>query len=286
VRTPGLAEQARRLAAAGADGFKLLESKPTARKWLRQPADGEYLEEFFAEAEKLGLPLLWHVADPEEFWDAARTPAWAKQRGWGYDASFEKKEALVAEAERVLDRHPKLKVIFPHFLFLSADLGRAERLLAAHPGVHLDLAPGIELYYNLSRDRERAREFFVRRSRRILFGTDTGMTADLPEATCAARINLVGRFLESHEEFRLPPEADYLLDPPEDGVVKGLDLPEASLRLICRENFERLAGHKPRPLDRRLAAEECRRLAGVLGAAGEAERAALAGRAAAELAGA
>ena len=41
--------------------------------------------------------------------------------------------------------------------FLSADLGRAARLLADHPNVSLDLAPGIELYYNLSRDPARSR---------------------------------------------------------------------------------------------------------------------------------
>jgi predicted TIM-barrel fold metal-dependent hydrolase len=261
VKSPPLAEQAERLAALGADGFKLLEAKPTSRKWLGLPVDGPYFAEFFARAEKLGLPLLWHTADPEEFWEPARTPAWAVSRGWAYDASFLPKEAHYAEVERVLDRHPGLKVILPHFYFLSADLPRAERLLARFPNVCFDLAPGVELIYNLSRDPAAAREFFIRHAGRIVFGTDIGILPDMTPRQSERRAGLVLRFLSTGDEFGADPEADFLLEPPPGAVGRGLDLPVGVLEKILAGNFGRLAGRAPRPLDRKLAREECLRLA-------------------------
>ena len=265
---PALAAQVRTLAAIGMDGLKLIESKPDTRKSMGEPLDGSYYAEAFAALEALDLPVLWHVADPPEFWDPARTPAWARQRGWGYDTTFPSFETLHAEAGRVLDRHPRLRVIFAHFMFLSHDLDRAARFLADHPRVSLDLAPGIELFYNLSRDRERSRAFFMRHADRILFGTDAGLIAGDAAVRVEARIRLVWRFLETGDDYRVPPEADFLLGPPEDGVIRGLALPKDVLRRIGSGNFRALAGARPRPLDRRAAAAECRRLAVASRAAG------------------
>ena len=30
------------------------------------------------------VPILWHVNDPEEFWDASRINPYAKSEGWFY----------------------------------------------------------------------------------------------------------------------------------------------------------------------------------------------------------
>ena len=256
---PPLAEQLDRLLALGADGLKLIATKPTHRKVVDRPVDGPYWADFFARAEERGALLLWHVADPEEFWDERACPRWAQEQGWGYDGSFIAKEALYAEVAGVLARHPGLRFIFPHFYFLSADLPRAAKLLAEHPNAHLDLAPGIELLYNLSREREAAREFFVEHAGRILFGTD--IAGSLTPEQSAERAGLVRRFLETGDEFRLGENSDELLGPAAEGVIRGLDLPFEALRQIYRGNFERLAGARPRPLDASLAREECLRLA-------------------------
>ncbi len=261
IPAPALAEQVEALADLGADGMKLLETKPTSRRELDVPIDSDYYAGLFARLEERGLPVLWHVADPEEFWDPTLTPGWAAERGWGYDDTFVAKEKLYAEVEAVLARHPGLKVIFPHFYFLSADLDRAAGLLNAHPNVHFDLAPGIELLYNLSKDPARSREFFIEHAERILYGTDVGMLSGASLAESEARSGVVLRFLATSDEFRLPAEADYLLGPPEDGIMRGLSLPDEVLNTICRANFERVVGETPKPLDRGLAAAECRRIA-------------------------
>jgi len=259
VKAPSLAEQVDLLRALGCDGIKMLENKPATRKQLDIPVDGPYFASYFARVEETGCPLLWHVADPEEFWDPALTPKWARARGWGYDDTFVKKEQLYAEIQRVLERHPRLKVTFAHFYFLSADLPRAGALLDRFPGVNLDLAPGIEMYYNLSKNVEATRAFFIKYADRIIFGTDLFSGHTLQEGT--VRVGLVTRWLETADEFRLPPGADFLLGPPEDGIMRGLHLPKDVVAKICRGNFERFAGSSPRPLDRQLARAECERLA-------------------------
>jgi hypothetical protein len=247
---PSLAAQVRAQAARGADGWKILESKPDVRRGLGEALDGPYFAAGFAALEALDLPVLWHVADPEEFWDPATTPAWALSRNWGYGPAFPSKESLYAEADRVLARHPRLRVVFAHFFFLSADLDRAARFLAEHPRAGFDLAPGIELLYNLSRDRDRARDFFIRHADRIYFGTDAGAADGAPAEVVETRIRLVLRFLTAADTFRVPAGADYLLGPPEDSIVRGLDLPAAVLERILCANQREMAGPRPRPLDK------------------------------------
>ncbi|MEI6166627.1 MAG: amidohydrolase family protein [bacterium] len=246
---PSLAAQVRAQAICGVDGWKIIESKPDLRRSLGEALDGPYFAEGLAALEKFNLPVLWHVADPETFWDPATTPAWALSRNWGYGLGFPSKESLYAEVERVLDRHPRLRVVFAHFYFLSADLDRAARFLSAHPHVGFDLAPGVEFFYNLSRDRDQARDFFIRHADRIYFGTDAGLMRGAPVTSVEARIRLVWRFLATGDTFRVPADADFLLGPPEDGIIRGLDLPSPVLERILAANFRERVGPHPKPLE-------------------------------------
>lgn len=257
-----LADQIDRYNRAGVDGIKIIESKPGARRKLGHPLDGDYFAPAFERIARHGLPVLWHVADPEEFWDPQLTPAWAAERGWGYDASDPAKESLYQEAEAVLRRHPSLRVVFAHFYFLSADLDRAAALFDTYPSVSVDLAPGIEMYYNLSRDPNESRDFFTTYADRILYGTDLGIFPEEQLETSIARAELVLRFLRTRDEYRVPPEADFLLGPPEDGVIRGLGLPEEPLAKILGGNYRSLVGESPRPLDREAAMAERRRYTG------------------------
>jgi hypothetical protein len=168
-------------------------------------------------------------------------------------------DQLYVEVENVLRRHPRLRVIFPHFFFLSGDLPRAVALFDRFPSVYLDLAPGVEMLYNLSKDPEKAREFFIAYSSRIIFGTD--IWADQPIEEAAIRAGIVRRWLETDDEFRLPDGSDFLLGPPEDGIIRGMRLPDDALADIYNANFAHIAGAEPRKLDRILAAEECERIA-------------------------
>jgi predicted TIM-barrel fold metal-dependent hydrolase len=261
VKTPSLAEQAEGFVKMGCDGIKMIEGKPTSRQRMDIPVTDPYFADYWACAEELGIPIVWHVNDPEEFWDPEKIPGWAKERNWGYGPDDVKKEQLYDEVDEVLDRNPKLRIIFAHFYFLSADLPRAGRFFDDHPTVHFDLAPGIEMLYNLSHDLDASREFFIQYADRIVFGTDLSSGQSVIEGRI--RAGIVFRWLESEDTFRVPEEADLLLGPPEDGIILGLSLPEDVLKKIYRGNFARLAGIEPRKLDIDRAVEECERLGAI-----------------------
>ena len=245
----------------GCDGIKMLEGKPTTRQYLDIPVDSDYFIDYFKQVEATGFPLLWHVNDPEEFWDADKIPGWAKDQNWGYNETDVQKEAQYKEIDNVLDLFPKLNIIFPHFYFLSADLERAAHFLDLHPTVNLDLAPGIEFLYNMSHRPDETRNFFTNYSNRIIFGTDLFSTHSDEEAI--ARCGIVTRWLETDEEYRVPETADYILGPPEDGIIRGLNLSEEVLEKIYITNHERITGTTPAPFNTTLALKECKRIAAI-----------------------
>ncbi len=97
------------------------------------------------------MPLIFHVNDPEEFWDAEKVPAWAREMGWFYgDGTYINNEVQYRQVLNVLERHPDLNVTFAHFFFLSAQLDRLAGYFDRFPNMHVDLTPGIEMYFNFA----------------------------------------------------------------------------------------------------------------------------------------
>jgi hypothetical protein len=239
----------------------MIEGKPTSRQRMNVPVTDAYFSDYWATVEELGLPIVWHVNDPEEFWDPELLPRWAQEQNWGYGPEDVQKEALYAEVDEVLARHPRLKITFAHFYFLSADLPRAIRFLDAHPSVRFDLTPGIEMLYNLSRDPDASRAFFCEHADQIVFGTDLSSSLTVEEGRF--RTGIVYRWLESDDTFRVPVGADFLLGAPEDGVIRGLGLPDDVLYKIYGGNLARLAGDTPRALNVSAAIEACERWASI-----------------------
>jgi predicted TIM-barrel fold metal-dependent hydrolase len=287
-----LAAQINTLKVIGFDGLKLVEGKPMVRKMLPFAFDGREYAGMWAALEEQGFPVVFHVADPEEFWDAGACPDWARAHGWFYgDGTYPVKEDLYAEVERVLARHPSLKVIFAHFYFLSADLPRAGAFLDAHAGVCFDLTPGVEMYLNFARDLDTARDFFVRYQDRLVYGTDIGATAidrdpalGLDRSESLSRAWVVRQFLESDEAYSAPQGAGHWLGMDAAGF-HGIALPREVLQKIYYANFQRVFGAKPAPLNRAAALAELERMAAVIDAQAGAPVESPARRMARELAG-
>jgi predicted TIM-barrel fold metal-dependent hydrolase len=106
VRAPGLAEQVEGFVGMGCDGIKMIEGKPTSRQRMDVPVTDPYFAEYWACVEELGMPIVWHVNDPEEFWDPEKIPGWARERNWGYGPHDVQKEQLYAEVDEVLPDIP------------------------------------------------------------------------------------------------------------------------------------------------------------------------------------
>ncbi len=258
-------DYAQEMLRAGADGIKIIEGKPAMRKMLPVPDwDSPEWEPFFSWAEETQLPILWHVNDPETFWDPEKAPRFARQMGWTYDDSFINNELQYAQVLGLLSAHPRLKIIFAHFFFLSAQLPRLDHILSAYPNLMVDLTPGIEMYENFSADPEAARAFFEKYGDRIVYGTDIGARGVLgsgevsyPESCERAR--LVHAFLENEGDLEISGDGLFLAAD-QSFTMKCLGLTGEALERILSGNFLRFVGAPPAPVSRRHVLKDIRRI--------------------------
>ncbi len=244
-------EYVRRLINLGYDGIGEMGAKPVMRE-SHTPLDSSVYEGFWTACEDNKFPVICHVGDPEEFWSEERTPAWAKSRGWGYfGGDYPSQEDLYTEVENFLTRYPRACVVFPHMLFLSPHMEVLGEFFDKHTNAYVDLAPGVELLYEISIRRGDWRRFFTRHADKILLGTDIGMSKTVTEHL--ARVWMLRTFLETADSFYTPDESDELLTR-YDKPFSGLDLPRTALEKIYSGNFCKLWGEKPREVDQHEAA--------------------------------
>lgn len=253
-----------RLAAeCGCDGVKLLEGKPQMRKTVPIPDfDSESWEPFWDYAEANAVPILWHVNDPESHWSPDASE-WVKKQGWWYDESFINNEVQYAQVLNVLKRHKRLKIIFAHFFFMSAQLDRLADILDRYNGVMVDLTPGIEMYENFSADYENARSFFDRYHDRIVYGTDIGGRCVLTnegepfsEKENLRRPEIVRSFLMMKGEQTIESDGFFLHDRA-PFTMRGLGLEVERLEEILGGNIRRFIGGEPKTVDSGKTLELC-----------------------------
>ncbi|MBQ4328055.1 MAG: amidohydrolase family protein [Clostridia bacterium] len=229
--------QAKALIDMGCDGIKLMFD-PGTRKKLGYGINDERYDKMFTYLEENDVPVLIHVNDPEEYWIPRELSETAKQRGWGYfEEGFLSKQEIYDETFEMLDRHPRLRVTFAHFFFLSNFIDEATRVMETYPNVNFDLTPGWEMYLGFSKDIDAWQAFFEKYSDRILYGTDCNNYKDInPQIHQLVRMGI------SHDktEFIMPA---YRALP-----IKGLDLSEETLDKIIHKNYVKFVG-EPKPVD-------------------------------------
>jgi predicted TIM-barrel fold metal-dependent hydrolase len=245
----GMAEQARRLLSAGFDGIKMI-CKPNVRRVFHFPINDPMFDEFYGVSEKEGWPILFHVADPLYCWNDP--PENFVKLGWYYgkDTHVPSYEILYEETFDVLKRHPALRITFAHFFFMGDRLDEVPPLLEAYPNICFDVTPGGEMYVSFSRQREEARRIFTRYADRFVFGTDFSAGPNENDDTVMRNalnhINNMRRFFETDDSFDSFGK-----------TVRGLGLDSKVLAKLYHENFSRMLGKKPKPVDTALAASLC-----------------------------
>ena len=222
----------------GFDGIKMLETKPTEQKVYGMRIDEAYYDSFFAAAERDGTHMIWHVADPDTFWDIDRIPKVFLDRGWFYgDGTYLSYEETYRQVFNVLDRHPNLPVTFAHFFFYSEKPEQLAQVFAKYPGACVDVTPGSEMYGAFLKNREFYRDFFTRYADRIFYGTDTSFAGgDMTRFSQRARA--VQDFICTDKEMTV-----IRVD------TKGLALDEDVQQKILGGNFRRVAGQTPKTVD-------------------------------------
>lgn len=221
----------------GFEGLKILESHPSLYKKLNFRISDEQFDAAFGFAEENGVPVLMHVADPEESWDITKVDEYALTHGRFYgDEGCLSKEDYYSDVDKILQKHPNLRLILAHFYFMSADIDRAEALFEKYPNIAFDLTPGKEMYENFGLDVEKTRKFFIKYADRLYYGTDVNDTDMINYHS--KLYDLVSTALSSAEGFAWS-----------NRNCAGLGLPEDVRDKICSGNFLKLLGQTPKPLD-------------------------------------
>jgi hypothetical protein len=77
-----------------------------------------FMQTVWAVLEQEQFPVIFHVADPDVFWDRDGCPDWARAKGWDYsDGSYPSKEDLYGEVDTILAATSEPENHIPPFLF-------------------------------------------------------------------------------------------------------------------------------------------------------------------------
>jgi len=170
--------------------------------------------------EQIGLPgASVHISQPYPTrWCEDPVKFWESQNAW----------------ERVLDRHPNLIVINAHMLdFFNSDeqLDYLIYMFETYPNLNVDIAARFQQF--LSMDWNKLRDFIIKYSDRIVFGTDIGRIDEEAE---------LSGFAERYNKCFLLLETDQMVKGGFFGQdeMKGLDLPGEVLENIYYKNTMRL----------------------------------------------
>jgi uncharacterized protein len=221
----------------GAIGFKIFKETgmdTKKRDGTRLKINDPELAPIWDAAARLNIPVIIHTAEPPEFFKPLdmRNERWLElalfpdRRRYLVPVSFEE---LTAERDDLFRTHPKTRFIAAHFGWHANDLGRAGRLLDAHPNVVLELAA---ILYDLGRQPRAAHDFFVKYQDRILFGKDTYAPTEFP---------YYWRVLETKDEY-----FDYYRDYHAFWKLYGMELPDAVLRKVYYQNALRVTPGLPK----------------------------------------
>lgn len=184
-----------------------------------------FFKSIFAKIEELGLILLIHVSDPDLWYEKVYQPV----------SRYGTKREHIDDFEEILSSFPNLKVQQAHFGSQPEDLENLARWIESYPNYYIDISSARWMARELGRYPKKAREFFIKYSDRILFGTDLVQDRNKPISDYyRTRYFTFLAILEtSVRDVPLP-----FPDPENDNNTKinGLDLPLDVLKKIYWEN--------------------------------------------------
>lgn len=248
--------------ALGARGVKIYKGLglgyTDARRQLLA-VDDPGLDALFETAGKLGMPVAIHTGDPKAFWkpptpDNERFDELRVHPGWSFFGAPVTWEALYAQFERRIARHPKTTFIGVHFGNDPEDPEHVAEMLDRHKNLMIDTAARLPEIGRVDarHDAARMRAFFEKYRARILFGTDVGVgnaDEDLMLGSTGATPPGpadVERFFGSTWRWFETNDKQIPSPTPIQGRwnIDGVGLPRDVLEAVYHGNAERLLGVK------------------------------------------
>src|SRR5579863_274915 len=137
-----------RMVAAGACGLKFwkdfgLSIRDASGELLR--VDDERLAPVFEKAGELGVPVMFHTADPSAFFrpldgSNERYEELAAHPDWSFFGARYGKDEPLAQRNRVFGRHPRTQFVCAHMAESGENLAYVAALLRANPNVMVDIS--------------------------------------------------------------------------------------------------------------------------------------------------
>ena len=224
--------------AAGAVGLKFFKNfgiDVRDQDGQRVPVDHPELDPVFEMCARLDIPVLIHVGEPSEFYQPVdqfnerwleltllpnrRMPA----------SRYPSFDEMMAERDRLFAKHPNTRFIAAHFGRHANDLVRLGELLDRLPNVYAETAA---ILYELGRQPQTARQFFIDYQDRVLFGKDTYRAEEFP---------YYWRTFETADEY-----FDYYRHYHAFWKLYGMDLPDDVLRKVYYANALKVVPGIPR----------------------------------------
>ena len=224
---------------AGAVGLKIFKNlglRVHKTDGSRLKVDDPELDPIWEKCADLNVPVLLHIADPQEFFEPIdyHNERWLElalypDRRYQDRTKFPSFAELVAERDNMFARHPRTRFILAHFGWHANDLARLGRLLDRLPNVYPEVAA---VLYDFGRQPRAARAFFLKYQDRILFGKDSFQPDEYP---------YYWRTFETDDEY-----FDYYRDYHAFWKLYGLELPDDVLKKLYYKNALKLTPGLPR----------------------------------------
>lgn len=184
--------------------------------------------------------LLMHMAEPLACWrpldersphyDYYRThPQWHMYQHPEYPSHAE----LIAARDRVVERHPALRIVGAHLASLEYDVDEVAARFERYPNFAVDISA--RLGDLAMQNSDKVRDFFIKYQDRILFGTDVVMQTRPSQMTEEDRRTAVESLRSTYElHFAYLETAESLTV----GKIKtrGISLPQTVLDKVYRTN--------------------------------------------------
>jgi len=250
-----MAEELERKVEAGASGLKVLKNLGLVYRDSEGqliPVDDPRLDVLWAKAGELGVPVLIHTADPVAFFQPLdenneRRMELELNPDWHFfGPEFPDHDTLLAQRNRVIERHPGTTFIGAHLGNYPEKLDYVDACLERYPNFYVDTSARIG---EIGRHPvEEARAFFLKHQDRVLFGTDLVLGWDDAEPKCEGedREQAVVKYAQFYaEHWRFFETDDRQIEYPGfpvqgDWKVDAVGLPDDVLEKLYVGNARRL----------------------------------------------
>lgn len=202
--------------------------------------DDPVLEPILSYLEGGDHTLLTHIGEPLACWQPLDYPSphreyYRRNPQWHMygRTDIPTHEQLMAARDRVLARHPKLRVVGAHLGSLEYDLGELASRLDAYDNFAVDTSARFTDL--VSHGKKPLRDFFLTYRDRILFGTDVVARQPHSEMSKEEREELYARVSEGYRTQLTYFSSNHPVTFG-DEVHEGIELPDEVLRQFFREN--------------------------------------------------